>query len=102
MSEVPNGILSRSSNIKEEVREGGKEGGRCPACGLSSGWRREERTMDALGRDPGPGGGKRVSSPRLSSVAAARQDTGVSRRNVLSEILSYLLVCFVITIVDVL
>ena len=91
MSEVPNGILSRSSNIKEEVREGG----RCPACGLSSGWRREERTMDALGRDPGPGGGKRVSSPRLSSVAAARQDTGVSRRNVPSEILSYLLVCFV-------
>ena len=28
MSEVPNGILSRSSNIKEEVREGGKEGRR--------------------------------------------------------------------------
>ena len=32
VSEVPNGILSRSSNIKEEVREGRREGRREVSC----------------------------------------------------------------------
>ena len=55
LSEVPNGILSRLSNIKEEVRRREREVS-CPSPLLLR--QKEGRTKDAMDRDPGSHGGE--------------------------------------------
>ena len=63
LSEVPNGILSRSSNIKEEVREGERREVSSPLLLRP----KEERTKDAMDRDPGSHGGEAKKSLLLLS-----------------------------------